>query len=70
MAQTKKKKSTKTTKRTTAATKTHKKAAARTRCKKGSEITNRERMHIYIVTALGMIAGILLCADAAMMSVA
>lgn len=66
MPQTKKKKSTKTAKRTTTAAKTHKKVACRTNCKKNQEITNSERMHVYIVTALSITAAILLCADAAM----
>ncbi|MBQ6410179.1 hypothetical protein IJI18_02925 [Candidatus Saccharibacteria bacterium] len=68
MTQTKKKKSTKTAAKKTAATKTHKKAACRTYCKK-SAISSRDRMHIYIVTALSITAAILLCADAAMMIV-
>ena len=61
----KKKKSTKTAKRATTA-RTHKKAASRTCCKKCKTISNSERMHIYVVTALSIIAGILLCADIAM----
>ncbi len=64
MAQTKKKTATKTAKKTTC-NKCRKKACARTN--KG--ISNKERMHIYIITAMGMIAGILLCANAAMMIV-
>lgn len=69
MPQTKKKKTTKTAKRVTTASRTHKKACCRTNCKKGKELTNTERMHIYVVTALGMIAAILLCADVAIMMV-
>ncbi|MBQ3440918.1 hypothetical protein IJG27_01230 [Candidatus Saccharibacteria bacterium] len=65
MPQTKKKKSSKTAKRTTTATKTHKKVACRTNCKKSREVSNNERMHVYIVTALSITAAILLCADAA-----
>ena len=68
MPQTKKKKATRTAKKPVSKAKTHKKSASRTACKKGSTITNRERIHLYIVTALGIIAGILLCADAAIMS--
>ncbi len=64
MAQTKKKTATKTAKKTTC-NKCRKKACTRTN--KG--ISNKERMHIYIITAMGMIAGILLCANAAMMIV-
>ena len=37
--------------------------------KKQQGITNQERFHVYLVTAMGMIAGILLCADVAMMIV-
>lgn len=71
MPQTKKKKSTKTAaKRAATATKTRKKACCRTSCKKCSkELSNTERMHIYVVTALSITAAILLCADAAMMTV-
>lgn len=66
MAQAKKKKSTKTAKKTTAR-KTGSRANTRsTKCK---GISNKERMHIYIVTAMSMIAAILLCADVAMMVV-
>ena len=67
MAQAKKKKSTKTAKRTTTA-RTHKKTACRTCCKKGT-ISNRERMHVCCVAALSIIAGILLCADVALVTV-
>ena len=68
MPQTKKKKSTKTAKRVTTASKTHKKACCRTNCKKcNKELSNTERMHIYVVTALSITAAILLCTDAAMM---
>ena len=68
MAQAKRKTATKTAKKTTARkTACRKKACCRTAKQKG--ITNQERMHIYIVTAMAMIAGILLCADAAMMIV-
>ena len=68
MATAKRKTATKTAKKTTARqTMTRKKACART--KKCQDITNAERMHIYVVTALAMVAGILLCADAAMMIV-
>ena len=69
MPQTKKKKSTKTAKRVATATKTRKKACCRTNCRKGKELSNTERMHVYVVTALSITAAILLCADAAMMMV-
>lgn len=61
---TKKKKTTTTKKATTA--KTHKKACSRTNCK---TITSRERAHVCFVAVLSITAGILLCADAAMMIV-
>ena len=69
MPQVKKKKVTKTTKKAVA-TKAHKKACCRTACKKGKNITTGERIHLYVVTALAIIAGVLLCLDAAMMIIA
>ena len=68
MAQAKRKTSTKTAKKPQAARKTGSRANTRTR-KKQQGISNQERMHVYIVTAMAMIAGILLCANAAMMMV-
>lgn len=65
MAQAKRKTATKTAKKSTARATTRKKSCCRTTKQKG--ISNAERMHIYVVTAMAMIAGILLCADAAMM---
>ena len=68
MAQAKRKTATKTAKKTTARKTTcRKKTSCRTAKNKG--ISNSERMHIYAVTVMAMIAGILLCADAAMMMV-
>ena len=66
MAQAKKKQSTKTAKKTTAKKATgkgctHAKSARCTKC------SNRDRNHIYIITALGMITAILLCANVALM---
>ena len=57
------------------ATKTAKKAAKRTCCKKQATRTSKkqqqqlrnEKLHVYIITAMSMIAGILLFANAAMM---
>ena len=67
MAQAKRKTATKTAKKTTAKkTQCRKQACTRTAKK---DITNQEKMHIYIVTAMAIVAGILLCADAAMMMV-
>ena len=67
MAQAKKKQATKTAKK-------QPRSAKAARCSHGSKSTrkaqcsNRERNHIYIVTILGMIAAILLCANAAILS--
>ena len=68
MATAKKKTATKTAKKSTARKSAcRKKSCARTtKCR---DITNRERMHIYAITAMAMIAGILLCVDAAMLMV-
>lgn len=67
MAQAKRKTATKTAKKATAKkTQCRKQACTRT-AKKG--VSRQEKMHIYIVTAMAIIAGILLCADAAMMIV-
>lgn len=68
MAQAKKKQSTKTAKKTTAkkscqqCSRTRSQGARRTQC-----CSNRERNHIYIITAMSMIAVILLCANIAIM---
>lgn len=66
MAQAKKKQATRTAKKQTRSTKTVQrktgsKQARRTQC------NNSDRNHIYIVTAMGMIAAILLCANAVML---
>ena len=65
MAQAKRKTATRT-KKQQAKRQTGSRANTRTR-KKQQSITQQERMHIYIVTAMAMIAGILLCANAAIM---
>ena len=63
MAQAKKKTATKT-KKAAVRTQAQKKAATRTtKCK----VNTHEKMHVYIVTAMSMVAAILLCANAAMM---
>ena len=67
MAQARKKTATRT-KKAQAQRKTGSRANTRTR-KKQQGITSQERMHVYIVTAMAMMAGILLCANAAMMIV-
>ena len=66
MAQAKKKTATRTKKATQQQRKTGSRANTRTR-KKQQGISSQEKMHIYIVTAMAMIAGLLLCANAAMM---
>ena len=66
MAQAKKKSSTKTKKKTT----TRKTGSrANTRSTKCKGISNKERMHVYVVMMLSIVAGVLLCADIAMMIV-
>ena len=66
MAQAKRKTATKTAKKPAAKkTQCHKKSCSRTQKSKG--ISSEERMHVYVVTAMSIIAGILLCANAAMM---
>ncbi|MBR2658690.1 hypothetical protein IKG28_00380 [Candidatus Saccharibacteria bacterium] len=62
MAQAKKKTATKTAKKCTT---TKAKACKKTCCKK--QITKAEKYHVYVITAMGLVAGILLCANAAMM---
>jgi len=68
MAQAKKKQSTKTARKSTAKPScTHKKACSRT--SKKQQVSQSDKMHVYIVTAMSMIAAILLCANVAMMMV-
>ena len=64
MAQAKKKTSTKTAKKSRASQGAHRKSCSKTMKSKG--ISNQERMHLFIVLAMSMIACILLCADIAM----
>ena len=69
MPQAKKKQSTKTAKKTVARaakSKAAKRTAKSTRSTKGD---TSEKWHIYIMTALSMVAAILLCADAAIFAV-
>ena len=68
MAQAKRKTATKTAKKATAK-KTQCRKQTCTRTAKRQEVTNGERMHVYAVTALAIVAGVLLCANAAMMMV-
>lgn len=66
MAQAKRKTATKTAKKATAKrTQCRKQSCTRTAKSKG--VTQQEKMHVYLVTGMAIIAGILLCADAAMM---
>ena len=67
MAQAKKKQATKTAKKPCAKKNCARKKACTRTCKK--QIDQKEKYHIYIVTAMSMIAGILLCANAAMLIV-
>lgn len=70
MAKAKKKQATRTAKKTVRSTKVSSarrgrgsRAASRTYCSKS------ERNHIYLITVMGMVTAILLCASAAMMMV-
>jgi hypothetical protein len=67
MAQAKRKTATRT-KKTTRQNQARRQATTRTH-KRQQGITNQERFHVYLVTAMGMIAAILLCANVAMMMV-
>ena len=40
---------------------------ANTRTAKKQQITQSEKIHVYIITAMAIVAGVLLCANAAMM---
>ncbi len=67
MAQAKKKTATKTAKKASAKkTQCHKKACCRTAKK---QISQQEKMHIFMITGMSIIAGALLCANAVMMMV-
>ncbi len=65
MAQAKKKTATKTAKKASARkAQCHKKACSRTAKK---QISRQEKMHVCMVAGMSIIAGVLLCANAAMM---
>ena len=66
MAQAKKKTATKTAKKPATRTQTRKKACTRTAKKQQAQ---NDKLHVYIVTAMAIIAGVLLCANAAMMMI-
>ena len=70
MAQAKKKKATKSAKKSSCSAKASSVCCGR--CSKSTkklQCDNRERNHIYIITAMGLIAAILLCANAAMLTI-
>ncbi len=68
MAQAKRKTATKTAKKTVAKQAPRRK---QTCCKRSTrtDITNQERMHLFMIAGMSIVAGILLCANAAMMMV-
>ena len=66
MAQAKKKTATKTAKRPASRARQSGKRAA-TRTAKRQDISSQEKMHVYFVTAMSIVAGILLFANTAMM---
>lgn len=71
MAQAKKKQSTKTAKKTTVKKATGKSTCVRsksTRCAKCG-CSNRDRNHIYFITAMSLIVAILLCINVVIMAV-
>lgn len=68
MAQAKKKTATKTAKKPAARARQSSKRVS-TRTAKRQEISSQEKMHVYLVTAMSIVAGILLFANAAMMMV-
>ena len=67
MAQAKRKTSTKTAKKSRASQGARRKACTKTMKSQG--ISNRERMHLFIILAMSIIAGILFCTDVAMVMV-
>ncbi|MBQ3321098.1 hypothetical protein IJG71_03145 [Candidatus Saccharibacteria bacterium] len=66
MAQAKKKTATKTAKKNTARQQTCRKNCTKTAKKQQGQA---DKIHVYIVTAMAIVAGVLLCANAAMMMV-
>lgn len=68
MAQARKKTATRTKKSGARGGQAQKKASTRT-AKKQRGVTQKEKMHLYAIMAMGIVAGILLCANAAMMVV-
>ena len=65
MAQAKKKQATRTKKSTSRPQQARRKACMRTA--KKQQITQAEKMHTYLVMAMAVVAGALLCANAVMM---
>ena len=70
MAQAKKKQSTKTAKKSTGASQSRRKPCNKCSSPSKQQISNRDRNHVYAVTAMSLLAGILLCANAAIMMMA
>lgn len=67
MAQAKKKTATKTAKKNTTRQQTCRKNCTKTA--KKQQQGQADKIHVYIVTAMAIVAGVLLCANAAMMMV-
>ena len=68
MAQAKKKQSTKTAKKPTCSNRATKTCQGRgSKATKKTACNAQDRNHVYIVTAMGMIAALLLCANAVML---
>lgn len=66
MAQAKKKQSTKTAKKVAAKPNCARKKACTRTCKK-QQSNQSDKVHVYLITAMSMVAAILLCANVAMM---
>ncbi|MBQ3473936.1 hypothetical protein IJH24_00690 [Candidatus Saccharibacteria bacterium] len=69
MAQAKKKQATRTAKKQTRGAKAQGQRQARSKQARRTQCNNQDRNHIYIVTVMGMIAALLLCANAVMMTI-
>lgn len=69
MAQAKKKQATRTAKKQTRSTKTQGQRQARAKQARRTQCNTQDRNHVYFVTVMGMIAALLLCANAVMLSI-
>lgn len=67
MAQAKKKQATRTKKQTRSTKTTGARRGSQSQKARRTQCGNKERNQVYIITAMSLIAGILLCANAAMM---